>query len=271
MKEILIVWAVIFVLSLLFSYIEFKIKKDREPIIGLILVGVAIIAIVFGSASHTHWFWKTIAVLFLIIPIAIARVLVRKKYKAYAEDQRQKQLMLQHRAMVETYNGKRDELIQKYGQPTKSIQIRDYDFDNDIDVFEGRQLIKIGTYYIPFSNIKKHSLLTDTEIRKGRQYMHGNIAGSLSGGSYGIHGKNYHASFSGGSFSGNFGGVIESENDHVEENMTLCLSTGEISNPIIYFEIGNDKRIAKEVDEILKIIEEKNSSINSGNKTLLDK
>lgn len=103
-----------------------------------------------------------------------------------------------------------------------------------IDVFEGRQIIKVGPDYIPFDSVKGHSIYTETEIRKGRQYLQGTASGTISGTSIGGHNSYGQWNTMSGHYSGNFNGTIDSDNDHVEENMTLCLSTGDMSNPVLF-------------------------------------
>lgn len=257
MKYIILAWAAIFIIALLVYFVEFKIKKDKEPRIGLLLVCAIILFCALYPESTTHWFWRLVAALVMMIPVALARYIVHKEYNSYAESQRLKRINQSNIVKAKDYNNRRTSMILKYGQPTKSIQIYEYEFDHDIDVFEDRQIIKIGTDYLPFDSIKGHSILTETEVRKGRQFFHGGVSGTTSGISYGGHSDYSQWNVYSGNFNGKFNGEISSENDHIEENMTLCVSTGDMSNPVIYFDLGKDKRTVKEVDEVLKIIEDR--------------
>lgn len=73
----------------------------------------------------------------------------------------------------------------------------------------------------------------------------------------------YSANIGGGSFSGHYSGTITGDNDHVLHNYFVSISTYDIKQPIILFEIGTDQIKTKEIDEILKIIEKRNT-INKG-------
>lgn len=258
MKILFVIWAVVFVICLLATYLEFRLRKDKEPRMALMLTCVVILALALIPHYHVHWFWMLITALVMMIPVALVRYIVHKEYRSYAESQRLKRINQSNIVRAKDYNDKRANMIQKYGQPTKSIQVFEYDFNTDVDVFEERKIIKIGTNYIPFDSVKGHSILTDTEIRKGRQFLNGSVNGTTSGVSYGGHGDYSQWNVYSGNFRGSINGQINSENDHVEENMTLCVSTGDMSNPVIYFDLGKDKRTVKEVDEILKIIEDRN-------------
>lgn len=258
-ETVVSLWAVVFILSAIASFVEVLITR-RRPIFGILAVAVAFAILGFkGKSGLGDVFWESVAVLTtLIVPLMIVKIIGDIVYNKYDDKRKEREKMLQHQALVRAYNESRKSLIQKYGEPTKTIHLEDYDITKDVDIFEEKQIIKLGDIVLPFKEINEHSILTETEIKKGKQYIYGSFSGIGTGMSMGVHGSHSQFNTGSGFISGSFNGTVESDNDHVLHDYFICISTHDIKQPVIVFEAGANQLQVKEIDEILKIIESRN-------------
>lgn len=255
---LIIVLAIIFIVALGLSWIEYRLRKS-EPFIGLILEGVVLLTyILFSKGMHTSLLSQLFVCIVAILPIIIARYVVHDKYKSIVQEHNQKLQRQQTSQMVQKYKSDRAELVAKYGQPTKSITIWPYNLSSDIDLFEERQILKLGDRFLSFKDIMGHHVLNERDIEKGTQYSNSTFSGNYNGRSTSWDGLVYGHGDHHGKFSGQIKGTVTSGNDHVREDITIAIQTDSLSEPTIFYHIGEDKRLAQEVLDILEIIERRN-------------
>lgn len=134
---------------------------------------------------------------------------------------------------VEGYRKQRKDLELQYGKPTITLHFAINDFYSDVDVFEERQLIRLGKDFLPFNKVVGHNVLKETRIHYGQQFHH----------------EGY-----------NFAHYTDQPDSDIKDSYTVSVATGDLSNPTIFFYAGTEQKDVQMLLDILSIIEKSNKN-----------
>ncbi|MGI6223213.1 MAG: hypothetical protein ACOYJG_06365 [Prevotella sp.] len=261
-------------ISFILPIIEFKITKSK-PIYWKIIFTIGLFLFLVYSVGKSFSISHIITILITMViigwPAIIGALLTDyyfiKRLEKLEREKKVKEEAERELAIKNAYLSDREDRVRKYGQPSRTISFASNDIGADVDIFESQNIIILGNRLFHFKDILRYEVLKDKEIEHGRQYIYGSYSGVGVGnvysnnithkGPFGTRYGNSRSSYS-GQHRGNFSGVILSENDHLVENLCLCLTTNDINSPTFFFYVGSDKIQVKELCDILDIIKMRN-------------
>lgn len=157
-------------------------------------------------------------------------------------------------------------LIDKYGQPTKIINIntwKTYDPKKYIIVFAEQSVVYLDSQEIAFEDISSFKIIDNYEIKHGEKYGEFDTdtdTGSLIGRSIGgaVIGGGVGAIIGASTASKNTTASYYQENDQLIHNYILIVGTKNFSKPTIQIKIGDNWKLASEIEVVFNLILEKN-------------
>lgn len=212
----------------------------------------------------------SILIVFLIIIIVgpIIAVLTYKNKEEMKEHNRKEfekqreKLKIEENRIAEIQQA----LIDKYGQPTKIINInawKTYDPKKYIIVFAEQSIVYLDGQEMAFEDISSFKIIDNYEIKHGEVYgeldtdtdddslIGRSIGGAVLGGAVG-------AIIGASTASKNTTAYYSQENDQLIHNYILIAGTKSFSKPTIQIRIGDNWKLASEIEVIFNLILEKN-------------
>ena len=164
------------------------------------------------------------------------------------------------RPYISVYSASRKKLIEKYGEPTKTISLKVNDLEQMIIAFEESKRIWICGKDLLMNDILGCSLEDNHEVIKGEvtsttQTKNGNMVKRAVVGSVLLGGA---GAVIGGSTAGKTT-VTTQGDDTVQHNYTVIINVDSLSNPILRISVGRDGVLANEIVGLMNVIINRNN------------
>ena len=164
------------------------------------------------------------------------------------------------RPYISVYSASRKKLIEKYGEPTKTISLKVNDLEQMIIAFEESKRIWICGKDLLMNDILGCSLEDNHKVIKGEvtsttQTKNGNMVKRAGVGSVLLGGA-------GAVICGSTAGkttVTTQGDDTVQHNYTVIINVDSLSNPILRISVGRDGVLANEIVGLMNVIINRNN------------
>ena len=229
---------------------------------GYILLYIFIVCICFLAGFTT---FGTILILIAVIIIIIFIVQTQKENQTTSiqkqrsqESKAKREEDLQNR-IIPAYNSSRTELINKYGSPTKSIKIDQYDLNKEIIAFEESKRIWIcgndypmksilGCTFSDDKRIVKGLITSTTKANNGNMVKRAVVGDVLLGGAGAVI----------GGATATKSTITTQEDDKVFHSYTVFVNVDSLSEPIINIQIGDNETKLNEIIGLVNVIINRN-------------
>ena len=163
------------------------------------------------------------------------------------------------RPYISVYSASRKVLIDKYGEPTKTICLKASDLEQEIIAFEESKRIWICGKDFSMSDILGCSLEDNHKVIKGEitsttQTKNGNMVKRAVVGNILLGGA---GAVIGGSTAGKTT-ITTQGDDTVQHDYTIVINVDSLSNPILRVHVGRDGVLANEIVGLMNVIINRN-------------
>ena len=163
------------------------------------------------------------------------------------------------RPCISVYSASRKVLIDKYGEPTKTISLKASDLKQEIIAFEASKRIWICGKDFSMSDILGCSLEDNHKVIKGEitsttQTKNGNMVKRAVVGNILLGGA---GAVIGGSTAGKTT-ITTQGDDTVQHDYTIVINVDSLSNPILRIHVGRDGVLANEIVGLMNVIVNRN-------------
>ena len=163
------------------------------------------------------------------------------------------------RPYISVYSASRKVLIDKYGEPTKTISLKASDLEQEIIAFEESKRIWICGKDFSMSDILGCSLEDNHKVIKGEitsttQTKNGNMVKRAVVGNILLGGA---GAVIGGSTAGKTT-ITTQGDDTVQHDYTVIINVDSLSNPILTIHVGRDGVLANEIVGLMNVIINRN-------------
>lgn len=208
--------------------------------------------------------WYTLGIILSVVAVAFIILMVwsSAQTKKEEEERQAKRDAEKERKRVEletvtipSYNNARSDLVNKYGEPTKSIVIEQYNLDKEIHIFEKDKRVWICGQDLPFKSVLNCSFTDSPIIQKGTSVSttstnSGNmvkraVVGQVVAGSAGA--------IIGGSTASK-STVTNQSADKITHNYTVIINVNSLVDPMIRIPLGQDGKTVNEIVAIMNVI-----------------
>ena len=163
------------------------------------------------------------------------------------------------RPYISVYSASRKVLIDKYGEPTKTISLKASDLEQEIIAFEASKRIWICGKDLSMNDILGCSLEDNQKVIKGEvtsttQTKNGNMVKRAVVGNILLGGA---GAIIGGSTAGKTT-ITTQGDDTVQHDYTVIINVDSLSNPILRVHVGRDGVLANEIVGLMNVIINRN-------------
>lgn len=163
------------------------------------------------------------------------------------------------RPCISVYSASRKVLIDKYGEPTKTISLKASDLKQEIIAFEASKRIWICGKDFSMSDILGCSLEDNHKVIKGEitsttKTKNGNMVKRAVVGNILLGGA---GAIIGGSTAGKTT-ITTQGDDTVQHDYTIVINVDSLSNPILRIHVGRDEVLANEIVGLMNVIINRN-------------
>ena len=163
------------------------------------------------------------------------------------------------RPCISVYSASRKVLIDKYGEPTKTISLKASDLKQEIIAFEASKRIWICGKDFSMNDILGCSLEDNQKVIKGEvtsttQTKNGNMVKRAVVGNILLGGA---GAVIGGSTAGKTT-ITTQGDDTVQHDYTIVINVDSLSNPILRIHVGRDEVLANEIVGLMNVIINRN-------------
>ena len=163
------------------------------------------------------------------------------------------------RPYISVYSASRKVLIDKYGEPTKTISLKASDLEQEIIAFEASKRIWICGKDFSMNDILGCSLEDNHKVIKGEvtsttQTKNGNMVKRAVVGNILLGGA---GAVIGGSTAGKTT-ITTQGDDTVQHDYTVIINVDSLSNPILRIHVGRDEVLANEIVGLMNVIVNRN-------------
>ena len=163
------------------------------------------------------------------------------------------------RPCISVYSASRKVLIDKYGEPTKTISLKASDLKQEIIAFEASKRIWICGKDFSMNDILGCSLEDNQKVIKGEvtsttQTKNGNMVKRAVVGNILLGGA---GAVIGGSTAGKTT-ITTQGDDTVQHDYTIVINVDSLSNPILRIHVGRDEVLANEIVGLMNVIVNRN-------------
>lgn len=163
------------------------------------------------------------------------------------------------RPYISVYSASRKVLIDKYGEPTKTICLKASDLEQEIIAFEASKRIWICGKDFSMNDIIGCSLEDNHKVIKGEvtsttQTKNGNMVKRAVVGNILLGGA---GAIIGGSTAGKTT-ITTQGDDTVQHDYTIVINVDSLSNPILRIHVGRDEVLANEIVGLMNVIINRN-------------
>ena len=166
------------------------------------------------------------------------------------------------RPCISVYSASRKVLIDKYGEPTKTISLKASDLEQEIIAFEASKRIWIcgkdfsmndiiGCSLEDNHKVIKGEITSTTKTKNGNMVKRAVVGNILLGGAGAV---------IGGSTAGKTT-ITTQGDDTVQHDYTIVINVDSLSNPILRIHVGRDEALANAIVGLMNVI------VNSNKKT----
>ena len=207
------------------------------------------------------WYGFAWALVGFFVLIAVVGITANKQEKEAAEKRalRRRQEEARQRAKLEEkkkiYDSSKQKLIDKYGQPDKTIVLGEYDLTKEIMAFGMINRIWLLGRDLPMGDILSCSFSDDQHIKKGEVTCETKtntsnmakraVVGAVISGSTG-------AVIGGATAKKET--IVKQGNDRIIHNYTVIVNVNSLSNPIVRIPLGEDGKTVNEIVGLLNVI-----------------
>ena len=166
---------------------------------------------------------------------------------------------MESRSYISVYSASRKVLIDKYGEPTKTISLKASDLEQEIIAFEAFKRIWICGKDFSMNDILGCSLEDNQKVIKGEvtsttQTKNGNMVKRAVVGNILLGGA---GAIIGGSTAGKTT-ITTQGDDTVQHDYTIVINVDSLSNPILTIHVGRDGVLANEIVGLMNVIINRN-------------
>lgn len=163
------------------------------------------------------------------------------------------------RPCISVYSASRKVLIDKYGEPTKTISLKASDLKQEIIAFEASKRIWIcgkdfsmndiiGCSLEDNHKVIKGEITSTTKTKNGNMVKRAVVGNILLGGAGAV---------IGGSTAGKTT-ITTQGDDTVQHDYTIVINVDSLSNPILRIHVGRDEVLANEIVGLMNVIVNRN-------------
>ena len=172
---------------------------------------------------------------------------------------RETEYKMESRSFISDYSASRKVLIDKYGEPTKTISLKASDLEQEIIAFEESKRIWICGKDFSMSDILGCSLEDNHKVIKGEvtsttKTKNGNMVKRAVVGNILLGGA---GAIIGGSTAGKTT-ITTQGDDTVQHDYTVIINVDSLSNPILTIHVGRDGVLANEIVGLMNVIINRN-------------
>ena len=172
---------------------------------------------------------------------------------------RETEYKMESRSFISDYSASRKVLIDKYGEPTKTISLKASDLEQEIIAFEASKRIWICGKDFSMNDILGCSLEDNQKVIKGEvtsttQTKNGNMVKRAVVGNILLGGA---GAIIGGSTAGKTT-ITTQGDDTVQHDYTIVINVDSLSNPILRIHVGRDEVLANEIVGLMNVIINRN-------------
>ena len=225
---------------------------------GYLLLFIFFVVICFIAGWYTLGTILVIGTILLIIFVVISSLKDKEKREEQErmakEDKAKRDEELQN-VIIPAYNEARNQLIGKYGNPTKVFVLEQYNLDKEIIAFEEAKRIWICGKDFQMKDILSCTFTDDEKIVKGQitsttKTNNGNMVKRAVVGEVLLGGA---GAVIGGSTANKLT-VTTQENDKVYHDYTVIINVDSLSDPIVRIHVGSDGKTANEIVGLMNVI-----------------
>ena len=175
------------------------------------------------------------------------------------ETYKETEYKMESRSYISVYSASRKVLIDKYGEPTKTISLKASDLEQEIIAFEASKRIWICGKDFSMNDILGCSLEDNQKVIKGEvtsttQTKNGNMVKRAVVGNILLGGA---GAIIGGSTAGKTT-ITTQGDDTVQHDYTVIINVDSLSNPILTIHVGRDGVLANEIVGLMNVIVNRN-------------
>lgn len=223
----------------------------------LIFAAIFLCVLSFAMGWTTlGWILGAVLVLFFFLVMAINRQSEKEvEEKALRRRQEKERQKAKREKKTEIYDSSKQKLIDKYGQPDKTILLDEFDLTKEIMAFGRINRIWLLGMDLPMGDILSCTFSDDQRVKKGEVTYEtktntGNMAkravvGAVLSGSTGA--------VIGGT-TAKKETIVKQGDDKIIHNYTVIVNINSLSNPIVRIPLGDDGQTVNEIVGLLNVI-----------------
>lgn len=229
---------------------------------GYLIFIIIVIFICFSMGWYTAGIMFSV-LLILIIGLSLNTVQnEEKKINKQDKEEKEKEVArkrIMREVTIPAYEKSRRELINKYGNPIKTIILQEYDLKEEIIVFKEAHRVWICGQDIPMKSIlgcrvlddeiiMRGDIISTTQVDNNDMLTRGLVGGALFG----------EAGAVVGGLSAEKKSIFIHEDDDVFHNYTIVVNVDSLDNPIIKIALDDDNELVTEIIGLLNVIISRN-------------
>lgn len=227
------------------------------------VMGFIFLLIILAIICFMVGMYELSATLFAIDIIIIVGIVIssqKEKKKKEERDKKVREAKIKKEEELQTviipaYNKSRNDLINKYGNPTKVFVLEQYNLNKEIIAFEETKRIWICGKDFDMKSILSCTISDDKKIVKGQissttKANSGNMVKRAIVGDVLLGGA---GAIIGGSTASKTT-ITTQENDRVYHNYTIIINVDNLSEPIIRINVGSDDNLVNEIAGLMNVI-----------------
>lgn len=177
------------------------------------------------------------------------------------KEEKQKMRESRKKEQVQKYNEARQKLFEEYGEPDKTIVIKEDDISQEIDVFESKQQIYIVGKMYKFNDILSCSVNDKTRIENGT------ISTKTKTNNASMIGRAIVGDVIAGPAGAIIGGSTANKSTQIQQSdsvtvhyRTVIININSISDPVVSIYTSTNEKLANEIVGLMNVIISRNNS-----------
>lgn len=238
--------------------------KDKIKTCLSVLFLLAFAVIGGGSTEDLGVYLISGAVAFVVVT-TLMLIINSSKAKAenkakQTENERLRQLALvEKERLTKAYEIQKNAFINQHGVPDSTIYLKDYDINEEINVYENQKKVFIRSKAFEFKDILSCTFTDNPTTIKGKI---SSVSESKTD-----NGNALGRAIVGGAIAGSTGAIIggttakrqtqteyRQENDRIYHDYTVIINVNSISNPVIRINTGENGRLTNEIVGLMNVI-----------------
>lgn len=196
----------------------------------------------------------------VIVFIAIVAAIIDNNKKVAKEEEKRIKEETELKLRIEEYQVQKNSFINQKGEPDKTIIIKEYDINSEINVYEKDMVIYMLGKKYSFKEIMSCQLSDNSRVVKG------NITAITESKTGSMIGRAVVGDLVAGPAGAIIGGTtgkkqteIKQEDDVTVHDYTVYVNVDSISNPVETINVGNNANLANEILGLFNIIISRNN------------